>query len=367
MRTSKLLVLLLGAVLLVAVGCERKITGDIDEVVEFGPSNCFECHNDADFGLLVTAIQEQYEFSVHGSGNNTDRNRNNSSYYAACEKCHTSEGFIAEATGEPAAGDFFSPIGCFTCHAPHSDGNFGVRVESAVTLADGSQFDRGFANLCASCHQSRRDVNTTVVAGVELSSHWGPHYSNQADMLIGENSYEYDGYTYTKSPHSNVATNGCVDCHMSSALHSSVGGHSWNMENEDREFENIGGCNASTCHNGAVSTLDILAAADFDGDGSIEGIQTEVHGMMDSLHVLLEDAGLVDEDGHPVEDRVVSTADSAGALYNFLFVEEDRSFGVHNTDYAVGLLQSSINFLNTGSPTKSPSGTARQAKLISAH
>ena len=38
------------------------------------------------------------------------------------------------------------------------------------------------------------------------------------------------------------------------------------------------------------------------------------------------------------------------ALYNYLFIEEDRSFGVHNTGYAVALLESSINFLETGDP-----------------
>jgi hypothetical protein len=154
---------------------------------------------------------------------------------------------------------------------------------------------------------------------------------------------------------------------MATSLHSSIGGHSWNMENEDREFENIGGCNVSTCHNGTVSTLDIVAQDDFDWDGTTEGIQTEIHGLLDSLHVLLEDANLLNSEGHPIDGRVVTTADSAGALYNFLFVEEDRSLGVHNTDYAVGLLQSSINFLDTGSPTKSPAGQPSEQKLVSAH
>jgi len=336
-------------------------------VEDDGVESCLGCHNDASFGLIVAAIQDEYEYSVHSSGENTDRNRNNASFYAACEKCHTSEGFIAQATGVPASGDHFSAIDCFTCHEPHSEGDFGLRVEDAVMLADGTEFDRGDANLCASCHQSRRDVNTTVVADVELSGHWGPHHSNQADMLIGENSYEYASYTYTKSPHSNVAEDGCVDCHMSTSLHASIGSHSWNMRNEDRDFENTGGCNESTCHNGAVSTLDILAAADFDGSGTIEGIQTEVHNLLDSLHVLLEAANLLDSEGLPVDGRLVSTADSAGALYNFLFVEEDRSLGVHNTDYAVGLLQSSINFLNTGDPNSSGSEATTRRKLVSAH
>jgi hypothetical protein len=32
----------------------------------------------------------------------------------------------------------------------------------------------------------------------------------------------------------------------------------------------------------------------------------------------------------------------AGALYNYFFIEHEGSFGVHNTKYALELLQSSI-------------------------
>ncbi len=330
-------------------------------------ADCFDCHDDAAFGLAVKAIQGEYDNSVHAAGENVNRNRNNTAYYASCEKCHSSEGFIAQVTGEPASGEHFSAIDCFTCHEPHTSGGFGVRVEAAVTLANDAIFDRGDANLCASCHQSRRNASTTVIDGVELSSHWGPHHSNQADMLIAENAYEYATYTYSVSPHANVATNGCVDCHMSAPLHESVGGHSWNMRNEDRGFENRSGCNVAACHDGDIDDLDRLADADYDWDGTIEGIQAEVSGLLDSLGIELEAVGiaeLVDSSYHPVDERVVGTADSAGALYNFLFVEEDRSHGVHNTDYAVGLLQSSINFLTTGDPNGAP-GTPRDTREVS--
>jgi len=317
-------------------------------------STCLTCHNDTDFGLTVVAIQNEYDNSVHASGDNTNRNRNNSSYYSACEKCHTSEGFIAEVTGIPATGEHFSAIGCFTCHKPHTEGTFGLRVGAAVNLANSQLFDRGNGNLCASCHQSRQDVTVYVADSVTLSTYWGPHHSNQADMLIGANAYEYTGYTYTMSPHSNVASGGCVDCHMSPPQHESVGGHSWNMENVDRGFENTSGCNVSTCHNGSITALNRLADADFDWDGTVEGVQTEINDLLDSLKLELLAAGVVDTSVvgavSPIDNLVVPAADTAGALYNFLFVREDKSEGVHNTDYAVGLLQSSINYLATGNP-----------------
>ncbi len=328
--------------------------------------DCFTCHNDNSFGLVVAAIQEEYSYSVHASGDNTDRNRLSASYYAACEKCHTNEGFLAEVTGIPASGEHFTSINCFTCHAPHTDGNFSVRVTAPVVLANGTTFDRGNANLCVSCHQSRQDVDTYVVDNVTLSSHWGPHHSTQGDMLIGSNAYEYASYSYSSSAHSAVATDGCVDCHMSPAKHSSIGGHSWNMHNESRDFKNLDGCNSDGCHTSplpTITTFDNPSTGDYDWDGLTEGIQTEINGLLDSLNTHLIAAGLIDINGTPIS-VTVPNADSAGALYNYLFVEDDRSEGIHNTAYAVGLLQSSINYLNSGNPNGTP---AVNSELLSSH
>ncbi|MBD3258055.1 hypothetical protein GF377_06445 [candidate division GN15 bacterium] len=365
MRLSLITILTSALLLLLALtGCEREVI--VEEGDSFELASCFTCHSDEDMALVQA--REQYEESIHTSGNNVDRNRNNRSFYAACEKCHSAEGFLAEVTGVPATGEHFTAIHCFTCHAPHSEGDLGLRTVAAVSLADGTTYDRGLSNICANCHQSRRDVDATVVDGVELSSHWGPHHSNQADMLIGENSYEYDGYTYTKSAHASVVLDGCVQCHMGNSVHPTVGGHSFNMRNEDRDFESISGCNVTGCHSAApITTLDRTADQDWDNDGETEGIQAEVHGLLDSLAVLLETAGLLDTAHHPVDGRVVSTADSAGALYNYLFVEEDRSDGVHNTSYALDLLISSINFMNTGNPNGSPAALITEKKMVVTH
>ncbi len=352
--TLTTLIILTVVILLIAVGCERKVTGNVP-YPDNSSVGCFTCHSDSD--IKLTTARLQYANSIHGIAENTNRNRLYSPNYVTCERCHSHEGFIAYITGVPAAGTDFTAISCFTCHAPHTTGDLTVRVDTPITLANGFVFDRNKANLCATCHQSRRDVNLYVVAGVRLSGHWGPHYGNQGDMLIGENSYEFAGYTYTKSWHSTGVTQGCISCHMSNSLHESIGGHSWNMRNEDRGFQNITGCNVTGCHDSApIASLDRLATDDFDWDGTIEGTQSEIQGLLDSLHILLETAGLLTSSGSPVSGRVVSTADSAGALYNFRFVEEDRSLGVHNTDYAVGLMQSSINFMVTGNPNGTPAG-----------
>lgn len=77
---------------------------------------------------------------------------------------------------------------------------------------------------------------------------------------------------------------------------------------------------------------------------------TEINGILGSLNSFLESAGLSDSTGHSISGRAFATVDSAGALFNLLFAEENRSDGVHYTDYAVGFLQSSINLLLTGDP-----------------
>jgi len=352
--------LLLIALVLFAVGCERKVVNESGGDLIADATVCFSCHGDQDRDLV--AAQAQWAVSKHGSGDNIDRNRLNSANYASCEKCHSSEGFLAGLKGTTATGEYFTPIGCFTCHEPHTSGNLGVRVTQAVALPNGEAYDRGQSNLCASCHQSRVNAGTYVVDGVSINNRWGPHHSNQADMLSGTNGYEYAGYDYDNSPHSNVTADGCVDCHMSASGDITLGGHSWKMA-DDKGHYNRTGCNLAQCHDGDfASNFDFEADADFDWDGEEETVQEEIHGLLDSLEVLLVNAGLL-RDGLPTS-VTVSEADSAGAIFNYLFVEEDRSEGVHNTEYAVGLLRSSINYLATGTPEKMPAIQEKKAFLI---
>ncbi|MDD4050828.1 MAG: multiheme c-type cytochrome [candidate division Zixibacteria bacterium] len=303
-------------------------------------ASCFTCHSDDpnSLGGKLLAARQQYDMSAHGTGDTYNENRIGGSQ--TCEKCHTNEGFVARVTGVPAVGDQFTRISCFTCHQPHTLGTLELRVGNAVTLANGATFDKDNANICASCHQSRRNVATYVTDTVTLSTHWGPHGSPQSDMLIGTNAYEYAGYEYENSPHANVTGHGCLDCHKALSA-DGTGGHTFYMANEEVGYDNTNGCNVTLCHDDEV--------ADFDYDGK----QTEVEGLLSGLETLLINAGLlswIDQGGEmvlePTDGLVVTDADSSGALYNYLFVKAEGSLGVHNTEYAVGLLQSSIDFLN---------------------
>ena len=351
MKTIHLLLGITLFALLVTVGCERKIVNEVADESSTGALACFGCHGDDETALV--AARQQYEMSVHGTGDTFNRNRNNESRYASCEPCHTHQGFLANLEGETAPDGNFTRITCFTCHAPHTNGNLEVRAQNAVTLLNGEIFDRGDANQCASCHHSRADVRTYVVDSVEIDSRFGPHHGPQSDLLMGTGGYEYADYEYDdNSAHTNVAANGCLDCHKTTSLYA-TGGHVFSLYDEAEEYENTKGCNKSTCHDGDVEEFDY------------EGKQTEVAEMLDSLKVLMIAANLWDPIEDEAPERIVETADSAGALFNFMFIEEDRSHGVHNTDYAISLLESSINFLLIGNAGRAPQSDP--AAPIAAH
>lgn len=330
MRKFVLLGLLAVVLLLVLLSaCTREKI--INQIV--ADTSCFTCHSDQNTFILAAA--EQWENSVHASGENIFGR-------TTCNVCHSNEGFVQKLTtgSNPGVIDNPTVIGCFTCHAPHTNGNLTLRTYAAVTMMDGSTYDRGESNICARCHQSRRNVNTYVYDGVTFTStHWGPHYNGQGDMLNGTNGYEYANYTYTSSPHTTRTVNGCVDCHMYPSATLNMGGHTWRMEADGRE--NVAACNQTGCH--ATVTEFNRVTADFP-----DGVQDSLQTLLDELTIELVAAGLIDSvTYHPIAGRVVATADSAGAVWNFLFVEEDKCLGIHNTQYAVALMNSSIDYLRS--------------------
>lgn len=352
------------AVLLVvfAFGCERNIT-TIEEVKQTSvlpAQNCLVCHSDDDTGIIAAA--GQWANSKHASGENINRNEE------PCAKCHTSEGFVHFAdTGEvldlvenPTA------IHCFTCHAPHSNGNFSLRITAVQPLQDGASMNLGASNICITCHQSRRDVNTYISASESITSiHWGPHHSVQGDMLIGSNGYEYSGYDYDIQTNHKGTGGGCLDCHFETSNSYYLGGHSFNMAYEIGHDEVYNTLACARCHSDMEEADDFNRA--FAGGA---GIQDSVQTLIATLQGMLETAGLIafdPEEGHVLPlPGIKTSADSAGAIWNWLMAEEDRSHGVHNPRYIVNLLYSSILFLQgpAGTSAETASLNAEQEKIV---
>jgi hypothetical protein len=348
MTKLKWLVLALGALSLFVIGCEREITGDV-ATGSNASDDCLACHS----GSLDQA-QGEWANSVHAAGAEVDyTNRGGTS----CNQCHDQQGFIEFwETGDLPDDPFstVSAIGCFTCHDPHENGDLTVRFSDPVTLENGEIFDHDNGNICVMCHHARRDASTYVTAGVEPSSHWGPHHSNQGDLIEGTNGWEFPGedYTWTSSPHASQVEDACAGCHMGNPIRShegyKIGGHSFNMADEE-EGVNLGRVcgEGSTCHTG-VTDINFVGtdSTDWDGDGTAEGYQDEIDGLMDSLEVLLVAANVWDgTEEEPVGDAIADV-NLAGALYNFIYIHEDRSHGIHNFKYAKDLIEHSIHYVD---------------------
>jgi hypothetical protein len=321
---------MLFAISLLMVGCqgERGVQGDP------GTASCFGCHSDDNLEMI--AIEQQWQNSNHGIGETVFESTRN------CSRCHTGQGFISVHSG---AGDTIevtenpSVIHCFVCHAPHSDGNFNLRVSGPVNLPMGGTFDGyGPASLCASCHQARNPNPPFAVADslTIRSMRWGPHHSMQADVFSGQHGYVFPGESYDNvSPHNN-ASNACIACHMAEPHGDIAGGHSFNLTYDDDGEEGYltAGCNSNNaCH------------TDFE-DFSYQGLQDTVASKLETLRLLLVGAGYLNGTTDLV--NASSTApltvsmDDAGAIFNYLFIGHDRSLGVHNPDYALDILDASI-------------------------
>jgi hypothetical protein len=92
------------------------------------------------------------------------------------------------------------------------------------------------------------------------------------------------------------------------------------------------------CHGPTLKAFD-FQLFDYDNDGKIEGVQTEVQHLLDKLSTLLPP-------NNSVKSSLVMdstwTKPQLEAAYNWEFVHSDGSRGIHNTAYAVGLLKASI-------------------------
>jgi hypothetical protein len=360
-RVLFVLTLAVAALLLSVVGCERKIVGDV-QVDETVSDQCFNCHN----GQL-DAVQGEWANSVHASGENVDYTSRDGS---DCVRCHNQDGFIYwlnTGTLLASAGNA-KAIGCFACHNPHENGDLRLRIQTPVNMPAGGVFDVGVANICAQCHQSRGSNGITAATYQVTSSRYGPHHGPQGDLLISSAGYEgFAGFTPGVTLHKDVLKNpfdptelgGCTGCHMNYAnSHAGyeVGGHSWNMADEAGNSL-AANCKTSGCHDaGALAFTNptsgepfdyilTVGAVDWDNDGVVEGYQTEMEGMLDSLRTLLTIQNIYNPSTGLARTGTYN-ADLAGAYWNYVLVEEDRSLGIHNWEYNKSLIEASIAYVS---------------------
>ena len=287
----------------------------------------------------------------------------------ACVRCHTASGFANFIrTGiETNANTAYEAITCAACHDPHDATNpQQLRPAPIVTLPEGTTItNAGLGALCMQCHHSRNGSASNNVANYKLGlptwaggSSFGVHDSTAGDMIEGVNAFTY-GKFIPSGTHNATITNVCVGCHMQpvATTHPAfgqAGGHTYSMS---YNVVNVGVTNAVDlvdvcvkCH-GPMEEFN-FARKDYDGDGVIQGVQTEVKNLLDQLSRLLPNTAYR-ADGNYVADGLVKSIGRTStktnwqdkflqAAWNWQFVNVEGSHGVHNAPYAVGVLKASI-------------------------
>jgi len=260
-----------------------------------------------------------------------------------CVPCHTGRGFVANISGVSPLPTAYEPIGCATCHDPHTvtgEDAHQLRALGDITLLDGTTISgAGNAAICMNCHHSRADART-YVENTTGSSRFGPHHSVQADMLAGANAITY-GKVIPSSAHGKAVEESCVHCHMQTVAATDpgfalVGGHTFNIaaDTSTNRIELTKAC--TECH-GDIENFNLLRQ-DYDGNGVVEGVQVEVQNLLNKVAALLPPVGPKSS----ISIDATWTKQQLRAGFNYLFVHDDGSFGVHNAAYAVGLLKASI-------------------------
>lgn len=358
-------------------------------------TSCLKCHTMANQNAKTT----EFNLSAHYSGN-----PRTGKY---CARCHSNEGFqeIIENKKYIVSNDMPNARGieCETCHK-HTGFDFTVDTISEILRTNSPVFlnyrknvvstDFGkINNLCTNCHQIRGPGNAyttlpffpfdyaklpTDPVEYRLGASFSVHDGNQSNLFAGINGYEYAGETYVRTwDHS---TNSCTDCHMNKYNPAdSTGGHTFKVNLNDPA------CN--TCHNLAskintTKTLidlkikelgDILvtkkvfksgysAVNTHDYNGLLfDGTTTTQFTKIEANTTVSPTTGLVVY-GTKLTLFYDTPVDAAtrigrtwkygelGAAYNYGYIKSESPsgnfHGVHNSAYALKLLQESIDWLN---------------------
>jgi hypothetical protein len=326
-----------------------------------GTASCVQCH-DADASLV--APEFQWARSMHNAGTALARSSSSS-----CSQCHSNQGFHlsnGNALGEGVPVNDPTTINCYTCHNIHKDYaasdlefTFSDEPEWHVTYGKTVSNDLGKGNLCSHCHQSRErdpvvDMGDLSMMYAGISTHYGPHYSSQANLIGGFGAYEIEGslnYGDGTSTHGKGATDGCVSCHMGFSSASGSGGHGMGVDaSSDLEQS------CKQCHSDGSGAEGLYASYYKDNfetiDHSVDPPVLNTSSRCVMLGDLLAEKGVytkvVDSvNGHPdavhynINGGLEINGTLTAALFNHRYLYQDHSHGIHNPAYARALLQNS--------------------------
>ena len=344
------------------IGCETchgpggNHAGDITKIgVSYDAGVCETCHDAPPHHVVGT----EWTQSAHATweiGKN-DANR------TSCFPCHSGSAFAKwVVAGKPASvasyadnSDISEPLTCAGCHDPHSAANpHQLRTIDVDSLNNGYQIPPssqvgGMGQLCMNCHRSRYNVAAKIKPSSPpyfgFADHYGPHGNPQADMFFGQNAWQFGDSALTGLTTHLGATDACVTCHMSNS------DHTWAMV-DSLGHDKVAAC--QTCHGQGITKFDdVMASYDYDHNGRIEGAQTEVEGLLNQLKAKITSMGGIDAStGEPtlaIKDslEVKNNLPLIEDIYDYTFVANDGSMGVHNAKYAVSILQKALGYYPT--------------------
>ncbi len=319
-----------------AFGDTKKISKSLDAGV------CLQCHD----APTHHTIGEYYVTSAHATLPHLEAR-------TACFPCHGGTAYYKYIENPASPGyvnEDATPISCATCHDPHDANNFGLRIASNITLQNGYTITSGGnGQMCMTCHQARKNGDTVIndtAPYYGFSDRFDPHHGPQTDMLFGQNAYQFGDASITGlMTHGKVTQDACVTCHMANIGTGDSPSHQWSM------IDTTGGTahdfvkSCVNCHGPITSFDDIQASSDLDGNGQVEGVQTEIEGMLANLASLLPKDS---QDPTAVVSRMYDSLlvkdqpNVIKGIYTYYFVEEDKSMGVHNTKYTVAILSKAL-------------------------
>jgi hypothetical protein len=339
---------------------------------------CNQCHDDPTHHVYGT----QWLVSAHSGALSTEATIPSGNGRDQCVMCHTAYGFVTRInntisnsvaggtiTNFAPTNTVYASINCQTCHEPHggtvpTNNPHLIRTLASVTLGDGTVVtNAGEAELCLECHHSRDGGASNNVAlwssgqktwaGASIppsANDFGPHDGVQGDMIEAANAITY-GLAIPSSAHRLTVSNVCVGCHMQTISSSDPGfllsgehtfEMSYNVTNAGvvSTVDQVAVCNQ--CHGGITNFN--FPVEDYANTGTIQGVQTEVQILLNQLSTLLPNSsGVVDG---TVKTKMSVTTNwtqaQLQAAYNWQYVNNDGSMGVHNAPFATGLLKASI-------------------------
>ena len=364
---------------------------------------CSPCHFSSD----RHGIGYAYTGSAHYTSSSNGSTRVNNFNRLLCARCHTGQGFVYEKIQGnletvPATGEVEyvggTAMTCQTCHDPHNGSN--EMQLRAKTVGD----------ACLGCHVIRLGTGGSL------------HASHQGSMLLGANAtpfsqdvlnaysaapantpqqvaaavnawggWELPGYTYQNSSHSDIPEM-CVKCHMASSP-SYLAASASNFTKPDTMMTKLGGHTFRVAYDNIVgkdttTILNPTGCEECHGEVSIDFVeltQAKTKTLLANLFVALPKRDSAGTTMSSMTDTVayqnwakapaslkrkLTTIDKA-SLFNYTFVNNDGSFGVHNFNYAKGLLTSSLEQLTLGAGAASiasikdvPSDNGKKVQVI---